>query len=96
MPQFCLLFYAILQSWRPKGGGGHGTMPRPWSCRDNFTKPRHRYLLSVSQFYFISNTNTLDLHSIQILLQYRIAISQLTSRITVIKAHLQNQITTAE
>ena len=20
MPQFCLLFYAILQSWRPKGG----------------------------------------------------------------------------
>ena len=28
MPQFCLLFYAILQSWRPKGGG-HGTMPPP-------------------------------------------------------------------
>ena len=24
MPQFCLLFYAILQSLRPKGGGG------PW------------------------------------------------------------------
>ena len=23
MPQFCLLFYAILQSWRPKGG-------KPW------------------------------------------------------------------
>ena len=22
MPQFCLLFSAILQSWRPKGGGG--------------------------------------------------------------------------
>ena len=20
MPQFCLLFYAILQSWQPKGG----------------------------------------------------------------------------
>ena len=28
MPQFCLLLYAILQSWRPKGGG-HGTMPPP-------------------------------------------------------------------
>ena len=28
MPQFCLLFYAILQSWRPKGGG-HGTMAPP-------------------------------------------------------------------
>ena len=27
MPQFCILFYAIIQSWRPKGGGGHGTMP---------------------------------------------------------------------
>ena len=26
MPQFCLLFYAILQSWQPKGGD-HGTMP---------------------------------------------------------------------
>ena len=24
MPQFCLLFYANLQSWQPKGGGG------PW------------------------------------------------------------------
>ena len=28
MPQFCLLFYAILQSWRPKGRG-HGTMAPP-------------------------------------------------------------------
>ena len=28
MPQFCLLFYAILQFWRPKGGG-HGTMAPP-------------------------------------------------------------------
>ena len=25
MPQFCSLFYAILQSWRPKEGG-HGPM----------------------------------------------------------------------
>ena len=25
MPQFCSLFYAILQSWRPKWGG-HGPM----------------------------------------------------------------------
>ena len=25
MPQFCSLFYAILQSWRPKGG----SMPPP-------------------------------------------------------------------
>ena len=30
MPQFCSLFYAILQSWRPKGGGGgHGPMAPP-------------------------------------------------------------------
>ena len=28
MPQFCSLFYAILQSWRPKGGG-HGPMGPP-------------------------------------------------------------------
>ena len=28
MPQFFLLFYAILQSWRPKGGS-HGTMAPP-------------------------------------------------------------------
>ena len=28
MPQFCSLFYAILQSWRPKGGG-YGPMAPP-------------------------------------------------------------------
>ena len=28
MPRFCSLFYAILQSWQPKGGG-HGPMAPP-------------------------------------------------------------------
>ena len=39
MPQFCLLFQAILQSWRPKGGAWHNGPPlnttlllRHWFC----------------------------------------------------------------
>ena len=27
MPQFCLLFYAILQSWRPQGWPWHNGPP---------------------------------------------------------------------
>ena len=29
MPQFCLLFHAILQSWRPKGGAMAQCPPPP-------------------------------------------------------------------
>ena len=32
MPQFCLVFYAILQSWRPKGGAWHNDPPYIRSC----------------------------------------------------------------
>ena len=46
MPQFCLLFYAILQSWQPKGGG-------PW----HNAPPLHTPLLRPAA----SKTNVLPL-----------------------------------
>ena len=42
MPQFCLLFYAILQSWRPEGGGGQGTMA-PLKYAPGSKSPRGRH-----------------------------------------------------
>ena len=46
MPQFFLLFYAILQSWRPKEG--HGPMAslkiRPWTWRFS-GMPQHKSLV---------------------------------------------------
>ena len=37
MPQFCLLFYAILQSWRPKGGSWHNDPPKMRPCQQHCT-----------------------------------------------------------
>ena len=65
MPQFCLLFYAILQSWRPKGEGPwhNGPPPKYAPAQEQFlhlpSEPLLRLLWSQSD-YKVSIKRILD------------------------------------
>ena len=67
MPQFCLVFYAILQSWQPKGG--HGIMaPLPKYAPATDTLRRGSamtilvFILSMLRLFFFLKSSNLEPH----------------------------------
>ena len=58
MPQFWSLFYAILQSWRPNGGG-HGPMAPPKYAPELSNKlapgPKSEHSKRLTMYYRLSN-----------------------------------------
>ena len=54
MPQFCLLFYAILQSRRPKRGAWHNAPPKyaPGCARQCYEKTEIDEILTFVTYYF--------------------------------------------
>ena len=59
MPQFCILFYAIIQSWRPKVGA-MAQWPPPKYVPDKEAKLRQKtwtFLEKILIYYFYVSTN---------------------------------------